>query len=85
MSKVPEEKIYLEDLIQDTWLWLMTYDEGKLLNAYEKKHLNALITSVLVKNIFSKKSPYFQRYHKDSSRCREITDKELNLPDGTGL
>lgn len=81
LSKRKTDSQLLEDLIQDTWVWLLTYDEEKLINAYNNKHLNALITQYLVNNIWSTTSPYWKKYHKDSSKTREITEKELNLKD----
>lgn len=70
-----------EDLIQDIWEWVMTYDENKLIDAFTNKHLNALITRTLINNVFSVNSPYYKKYHKFTDKTTEITLKELNIPD----
>ena len=48
------------------WLWLLTYDIEKLSDAYENKHLNALITRFLQNQLFSKNSDFFYRYRRIS-------------------
>ena len=51
---------------QEMWLWLLTYDEAKLSDAYENKHLNALITRYLQNQLFSKNSEFYYRYRRVS-------------------
>lgn len=84
IAKRPSEKPLLNDLIQDMWVWAMTYDEKKLVNAYSHHHLNALITRTIVNNIWSTQSPFFKNYHRQESRQTEITERELNLPEDYG-
>lgn len=55
-------KYYVEELTQECWLWLLTYDIEKLNDAYENKHLNALITRWLQNQFYSKTSPFYKRY-----------------------
>lgn len=71
----------IEDLVQDTWLWILSYDENKLEDAYDNKHLNALITRYLSNNLFSKSSPYWSKYKKFRERTDEITQEALQVPD----
>ena len=80
LAKKKSDMDLLDDLIQDVWLWVMTYDEDKLLNAYTNGHINALITRMIINNVFSVSSPYYRNYHKFSDRTTEITSKELNIP-----
>lgn len=53
-----------DDIVQDMWEWVMTYDKEKLIDAHKNKHLNALITGVLRRQLFSKNSPHFRKYKK---------------------
>lgn len=70
-----------EELLQETWLWICTYDLDKLKNAYEEKHLNALITRYLKNQFFSKTSPFYKSHKKFDLLTDEIGKKELEIPD----
>lgn len=70
-----------EDLEQEAYLWLCEYDLDKLNNAYENKHLNALITRFVQNQWFSKTSPFYKKFKKFDLNSDEITQKELNIPD----
>lgn len=70
-----------EELVQECYLWLMTYDIAKLNDAYENKHLSALITRYLINQFFSKTSDFYKRYKRWDERTDEITDKERAIPD----
>ena len=72
---------YIDDLEQDMWVWLLTYDLEKLQDAYENNHLNALITKVLINQLYSTTSPFYKTYKKFACNSDEITYKELNIPD----
>lgn len=74
-AKKPTEKSNLDDLIQDMWLWVMEYDEEKLVDAYKKNHLNALITRTITNNIWSRNSRHWSKYHKYNERETEITEQ----------
>ncbi len=69
------------DIIQDAWLWIMTYDEEKLLDAFNNNHGNALISHYLRNQLFSTQSQYYAKYHRFENRTTEITTETLNLPD----
>jgi len=62
LKKQPQHYGNRDDIIQDAWLWLLTYDLDKLWDAYTNKHLNAMITRYLQNQIFSKTSDYWRRY-----------------------
>lgn len=62
LKKQPQHYANRDDIIQDAWLWLLTYDLEKLWDAYKNKHLNAMITRYLQNQIFSKTSDYWRRY-----------------------
>lgn len=67
-----------EDFFQDLVLTLLEYDNEKLNDAHENKHMNALITKMIVNNIFSVTSPYYKNYEKFSSRTEEITKEVID-------
>lgn len=77
-----KDKQFMDDIEQDAWVWIMTYDEEKLINAYTNGHLNALISRYLINNLFSKTSPFYKTYLKQSDREDEITQKLIDtIPD----
>lgn len=70
-----------EELLQELYFWLLTYDIEKLADAYEKKHINALLTRWISNNWFSKTSRFYAKYKRFDLNSDEITQKELNIPD----
>lgn len=73
---------YLKDeMVQEVWLWLCSYDIGKLRNAYENRHLSALITRFIINQYFSKTSPFYKKFKKFDLCSDELTYKELKIPD----
>lgn len=70
-----------EELIQETWLWLCTYDIDKLTDAYTKKHLSALITRFICNQFNSVTSPFFKNQKRFDLLTDEIGDEELEIPD----
>ena len=74
-------KYLKDDLLQELYLWLLTYDIEKLTDAYENKHLNALITRWISNNWFSKTSQFFKYFKRFDLNSDEITQEELDIPD----
>ena len=64
LKKQPKHYQNRDDIVQDAWSWLLTYDISKLEDAYLNNHLNALITRFLQNQLFSKTSEYYRRYIK---------------------
>lgn len=65
-----------DDFFQDLLLILYDYDNEKLNDAYLNNHLNALISRILVNNIYSSTSPLWTTYRKFSQKSDVIT-KEI--------
>lgn len=63
-----------DDIVQDAYLWLLTYDIDKLRNAYEGNHINALITGYLTRQILSTSSKYYNTYLKFDRLCDEVDE-----------
>ena len=59
---------------QEMWLWLMTYEEAKLLSAYNQGHINALISHYLRNQFHSRNSPFFKRYKKQQEREDDLLE-----------
>lgn len=69
------------DLTQECWLWLLTYDLDKLTDAYDNGHINALITKWIRNQWHSRTSPFFKEFRKFDLSSDELTQKELDIPD----
>lgn len=67
LKRQPQHYENRDDIIADAWLWLLTYDESKLIDAAQGKHLNALLTRYLQNQLFSKTSEYYRKYVKLNS------------------
>lgn len=76
LKKQPQHYQYRDDIINDAYLWLLTYDENKLIDAAQGKHLNALITRYLQNQLFSKTSEYYRKYIKFDNITEELDNAE---------
>ena len=70
------DKRYKDDFTNDLILILMTYDNGKMNNAVENRHFNALVSRIIINNIFSMTSPYYASYKRFEDRRVEGYIKE---------
>lgn len=77
-----QDKEYKEDYKNDLILDLLEYDNAKLSDADENRHMNALLTRIIQNNIFSKTSWYYRRYIRYDRNSSEITERERNIADG---
>lgn len=73
---------WVEELTQNCWEWLLTYDEHKLIDAAKGRHLNALITRYLQNQYCSKTSSFYRTYKRTEIINEEIKGQILNIPDG---
>lgn len=71
-----------KDLEQECWTWILEYDIEKAYSAYTGNHLNALITRYLTNQFHSRTSKFYKDYLRFDLLSDEITDRELNIPDG---
>lgn len=58
----PGKRQFKEDLFQDVCIWLLTYDNEKLNDAYWNKHMNALITRIIQNQVYSNSSKFYRQY-----------------------
>lgn len=75
LKKFPSHHVNKEDILQDAWVWILTYNEDKLIDAFDNKHLNALITRYLQNQIYSTTSEYYRKYVRSEVTTEEITQK----------
>lgn len=69
----------LNDLIQDTYMLLLTKNKQKTINLYKKNQLNFFITRVLMNNICSNTSPYYIKYKKrNADRIDDLSITSFN-------
>jgi len=73
-----------EEMIQDCWVWVLDYDLEKLSDAYENKHLNALITRYICNQWFSKTSEFYRKYRRPLAMADGL-EKIKNDEDNDGL
>ena len=79
-SKI-QDKEYKEDFFQDLILILLTYDNDKMMDAHQNNHMNALITRIIINNIWSETSRYYADYYKFKNKTREFKPDDFNIPD----
>lgn len=58
----PGKRQFKDDLLQDVCIWLLTYDNEKLNDAYRNKHMNALITRIIQNQVYSNSSKFYRQY-----------------------
>mgnify|MGYP003297915889 CR=1 FL=1 len=78
LKKSPKHFENRDDILQDAWIWILTYDEDKLLNAFDNKHMNALITGYLCRQIHSSTSEYYRKYVRFQEKTTEITQEIMD-------
>lgn len=77
-----KDKQFKEDFMQDLIIILYNYDNEKLMDAHLNNHFNALVTRIIINNIWSKTSPYYKQYKKFMDRSDEITEEMIDtIPD----
>lgn len=66
---------FREDFMNDLIIILYDYPNEKLLDAHLTGRMNALITAIIIRNIWSSTSPFFKNYKKFLSKADEITEE----------
>ena len=79
-AKIPEQE-NKNDFFQDLIVILLTYDNAKMMDAHTNNHMNALITRIIINNIWSDTSRYYADYEKFKNKTRDFTPDDYNIPD----
>ncbi len=64
---------HINDIMQDVCLILMEYDNAKLDIINNENHLNAFITGILVRQLYSKCSSMYKKYRRFSLTTDDIS------------
>lgn len=64
---------FKDDFFQDLILILYEYDVDKLTDAHSNKHMNALISRIIINNLWSSTSPFYTQYRKFMDKGDDIT------------
>ena len=62
----------LNDLSQEIYLDLLSKDEEKIINLYETNQLRFFIVRMILNNLFSKNSPFYQTFKKNTNATVNI-------------
>lgn len=68
---------YLDDLSQMIYLYLLEYDEEKIVTLYEEGSLPFFIVRMIKNQWLSNTSPFHYEYRKYQKRSIEITNYEI--------
>lgn len=78
----------IDDLEQEIYMILLTYDKDKIIDMYNKKQLNYFIVGIVKRQYNSRTSPYYKKYKKyysivdeNTVNAVEITDEEFDIDD----
>lgn len=83
-TKGCKSQYLIDELRGNLWLWLMTYDESRLVDAFVRGHINCLCTQFLVRQFKSKNSPFYRTYRKrqknevDLEEARNVLDEDFD-------
>ena len=62
----------LKDLSQEIYLDLLSKDEEKIVNLYETNQIRFFVVRMVSNNLFSKNSPYYQVFRKNTNLTVDI-------------
>ena len=69
----------LKDLSQNIYVDLLLKDEEKIVNLYETNQLRFFIVRMILNNLFSKNSPFYQTFKKNTNATVNIDDLKDKL------
>ena len=64
----------LNDLVQEIYLDLLQKDEDKIINLYETNQIRFFVVRMVTNNLFSKNSPFYQTFKKNTNATVNIDD-----------
>lgn len=72
---------FLDDLVQDIYLQLLTKDDELIVGMYERSELHYYIARMLMNQLKSVNSPYYLQYIKPSKNSIEISELKEEIAD----
>lgn len=67
---------FLDDIIQEVSLILLEYPNDKLNKIVEENHLNAFISGVLVKQLYSTNSSFYRTYRRFRENSNPVSEND---------
>lgn len=67
-----------DDVLQLVCLVILEYDNDKLNKIVEENHLNAFVTGILVRQLYSRNSPFYREFRKFQNITSSIDDFDTN-------
>lgn len=83
----PRDKEFRDDFFQDLYITLLSYPNDHLNRIHSEGAMNSFLSAVIRRNLWSKTSPYYQKYKKFADRASsEITEYlEDTTPDDVDI
>ena len=69
----------LNDLSQEIYLDLLEKDEQKIVKLYETNQIRFFVVRMILNNLFSKNSPFYQTFKKNANLTVNIDDLKDKL------
>lgn len=66
------------DVLQLVCLVILEYDNDKLNKIVEENHLNAFVTGILTRQLYSRNSPFYREFRKFQNITSSIDDFDTN-------
>ena len=66
------------DVLQLVCLVILEYDNAKLNKIVEENHLNAFVTGILTRQLYSRNSPFYREFRKFQNITSSIDDYDTN-------
>lgn len=76
MTHTPRLNADLQDLSQMVYLALLEYDEQRILSMWTRNEIRFFIARVVMNQLMSVKSPYYQQIRKFALKSDDITTKD---------
>ena len=73
-AKAKADKEWESDFFQDLVIILLEYENEKLLDAHINNHMNALVSRIIINQLWSNTSPYYKTYKRFFDRSDDIND-----------
>lgn len=67
----------LDDLAQDIYVYLLDYDDEKIIGMYERNELDFFIARMIVNQYISTSSPFYTKYKKFLNLSNELNNNDI--------
>ena len=67
----------LDDLAQDIYVYLLEYDDEKIIGMYERNELDFFIARMILNQYISTSSPFYTKYKKFLNLSNELKNKDI--------